>query len=79
MRDQTFIDILDPVKIFNLASQKNDFNVIMMVDRLDEMIFSYQRCKKGFAKNLETVFILPHIDKVLMNIVVNKNLQVSGH
>ena len=40
-----------------------------MIDRLDDMIFSYQLCKKAFAKNPETVFNLPHIDKVLMNIV----------
>ena len=49
-----FIDILDPAKIFSLASQKNDFNEIMMVDRLDDMIFSHQLCKKAFAKNPET-------------------------
>ena len=64
-----FIDILDPAKIFSLASQKNDFNVIMMVDRLDDIIFSYQLRKKAFAKNPETVFNLPLADKVLMNIV----------
>ena len=40
-----------------------------MIDRQDDMIFSYQLCKKAFAKNPETVFNLPHIDKVLMNIV----------
>ena len=64
-----FIDILDPAKIFSLASQKNDFNANRMVDRLDDMIFSYQLCKKAFAKNPETVFNLTHVDKVLMNIV----------
>ena len=47
----------------------NDFNVIMMVDKLDDMVFSYQLCKKAFAKNPETVFNLPLIDKVFMNIV----------
>ena len=61
--------MVDPAKLFSLASQKNDFNVIMMIDRQDDMIFSYQLCKKAFAKNPETVFNLPHIDKVLMNIV----------
>ena len=40
-----------------------------MIDRQDDMIFSYQLCKKAFAKNPETVFNLPYIDKVLMNIV----------
>ena len=39
-----------------------------MVDRLDD-IFSYQLRMKAFAKNPETVFNLPHVDKVLMNIV----------
>ena len=62
------MDILDPAKMFSLASQNNDFNVITMVDRLDD-IFSYQLRKKAFAKNPETVFNLPHVDKVLMNIV----------
>ena len=51
-----FIDILDPAKIFSLASQKNGFNVITMVDRLDGMIFSYKLRNKAFAKNPETVF-----------------------
>ena len=64
-----FIDILDPPKTFCVASQKNDFNVIKIADRLDDMIFSYQLHKKAFAKNPKTVFNLPHIDKVLMNIV----------
>ena len=64
-----FIDILDPLKIFCVASQKNDFNVIKIADRLDDMIFSYQLRKKALAKNPKTVFNLPHIDKVLMNIV----------
>ena len=40
-----------------------------MVDRLDDLIFSYQLRKKAFAKNPETVFSLLHVDKVLMNIV----------
>ena len=44
-----FIDILDPAKIFSLASQKEDFNIIDMIDRLDDMIFSYE--------NFETVLI----------------------
>ena len=40
-----------------------------LVDRLDDMIFSHQLRKKAFAKNPETVFNLPHVEKVLMNIV----------
>ena len=33
-----FIDILDPAKLFSLSLQKADFNVIDMVDRLQDMI-----------------------------------------
>ena len=41
----------------------------MMVERLDDMVFSYQLCKKAFAKTPETVFNLPHAENVSMNIV----------
>ena len=64
-----FVDILDAAKIFSLASQKNGFNVITMVDRVDDMIFSFQLPKKVFAKNPEIVFNLPQKDKGLMNSV----------
>ena len=37
-----FIDILDPAKIFSLASQKEDFDLINMIDSLDDVIFSYE-------------------------------------
>ena len=40
-----------------------------MVNRLDDMIFSSELRKKGFAKNPETVFNLSYVGKVLMNIV----------
>ena len=36
-----------------------------MVDRLDYMIFSYERMKRSFSKKSESVYNLPHVDKVL--------------
>ena len=33
------------------------------------MNFSYQLHKKAFAKDPQSIFNLPHVDKVLMNIV----------
>ena len=68
-----FIDILDPAKIFSLSSQKADFNVIGMLDRLASMNFSYQLRKRAFTKDLQSVFNLPHVDKVLMNIVCEQD------
>ena len=39
-----------------------------MVDRLDDMIFSYELMKRGFSKKPESVYNLPHIDKVLKDV-----------
>ena len=63
LRSALFIDLLDSAKIVSLSSQKEDFNLIVMVDRLDDMIFSYELMKRGFSKNL------PHVDKVLKDVV----------
>ena len=39
-----FINLLEPAKKFSILSQREDFNVIDMVDCLDDMLLSYQIC-----------------------------------
>ena len=46
-----------------------------MIDRLDD-IFSHEIHKKAFAKNPETIFNLPYLNKVLMNIVIQQDTNV---
>ena len=69
LRSALFRDLLDSAKIFSLSSQKEDLNLIVMVDRLDDMIFSYELMKRGFSKKPESVYNLPHVDKVLKDVV----------
>ena len=69
LRSALFIDRLDSAKIFSLLSQKEHFNLIVMVDRLGDMIFSYERMKRGFSKRPESVYNLTHVDKVLKDVV----------
>ena len=63
-----FVDLLQAAKNFSLASQYKDTNVIMLVERIDDMKLTYQRFGKKFAKSPESVFQLPTIKKVLERI-----------
>ena len=39
-----FINLLEPTEKFSILSKREDFNIIDMVDCLDDMLFSYQIC-----------------------------------
>ena len=60
-----FVDLLQSAKNFSLASQYKATDVIMLVERIDDMKLTYQRFGKKFAKSPESVFQLPTIKKVL--------------
>ena len=58
-----FIDILDSAKNFSLASEYKDIDIILLVERIDEMNLSYQLFANKFHASPESVFELPHMKK----------------
>ena len=58
-----FIGILDSAKNFSLASQYKDSDIILFLERIDEMNLSYQLFANKFQASPESVFELPHMKK----------------
>ena len=51
-----FIDILDSAKNFSLASQNKDIDIILLVERIDDMKLSYQLFANKSQASLESVW-----------------------
>ena len=68
-----FIDILDSAKNFSLASQYKDIDIILPVVWIDDTKLSYQLCANKFKASPESIFEVPHMKKVLTQIVHNEN------
>lgn len=60
-----FVDLLDSAKKFSLASQFKDTDILMLVERIDDMKSTYQRFAHKFRKSPESVLTMPTIKKVL--------------
>ena len=65
-----FLDLLDSAKNFSLCSQHNDADIMLMVDRIEDMKITYQLFYRKFKANPESVFELPHLKKLLNSIVI---------
>ena len=67
-----FIDILDSAKNFSLASQYKDIDIIPLVEQIDDMKV-YQLFANKFQASPESIFEIPHVKKLLTQIVHNDN------
>ena len=68
-----FVDLLDPAKKFCLVSQKENFGIIELVEELDDMFLAYYLMKRQFERNLEAIFSLPNLHKVMSGVKVEQN------
>ena len=67
LRSALFIDLLVPAKKFSILSQREDFNIIDMVDCLDDMLLSYQIRKRNVDNDPDIVDSFPTVEKLLKN------------
>ena len=65
-----FIDLLERTKKFSILSQREDFNIIDMVDCLDDMLLLYQICKCNIDNGPDIVYSFPTVEKLLKNIKI---------
>ena len=70
LRSALFIDLLEPAKKFSILSQREDFNIIDMVDCLDDMLLSYQIRKRNIDNDQDIVYSFPAVEKLLKNIKI---------
>lgn len=56
-----FIDLLDSAKIFSLSSQHADTDIMLIVDRIDDIKLTYQLFHQKFKSSPESVFELPYL------------------
>ena len=73
LRCGLFVDLLDPAKKFRLVSQKENFGIIELVEELDDMFLAYYLMKRQFERNLEAIFSLPNLHKVMSGVKVEQN------
>ena len=77
LRSALFIDLLRPAKKFNILSQREDFNIIDMVDCLDDMLLSYQIRKRNIDNDPDIVYSFPTVEKLLKNIKITTSENVT--
>ena len=65
-----FIELLEPTEKFSILSQREDFNIIDMVDCLYDMLLSYQICKRNIDNDPDMVYSFPTVEKLLKNIKI---------
>ena len=65
-----FIDLLEAAKKFSILSQREDFNIIDMVDCLDDILLLYQICKCNIDNGPDIVYSFPTVEKLLKNIKI---------
>ena len=70
LRSALFIDLLEPAKKFSILSQREDFNIIDMVDCLDDMLLSYHIRKRNVDNDPDIVDSFPTVEKLLKNIKI---------
>ena len=70
LRSALFIDLLEPAKKFSILSQREDFNIINMVDCLDDMLLLYQIHKCNIDNDADIVYSFPTVEKLLKNIKI---------
>ena len=76
LKCSVFIDILQSPKKFSLASQFKDIDIMLLVERMDDMKLTYQRFFEKFEQNPNSLFELPTVRKVLEHIETNEANQV---
>ena len=57
--------MLEPAKKFSILSQREDFNIIDMVDWLDDMLLSYQIRKPNIDSDPDIVYSFLTVEKLL--------------
>ena len=65
-----FIDLLECTKKFSILSQWEDFNIIDMVDCLDDMLLLYQIHKCNIDNDRDIVYSFLTVEKLLKNIKI---------
>lgn len=60
-----FLDHLDPAKKFRLSQQDTMRGIIEMIVQLYHMFLAYSIMNFEFEQNLNTIFNLPHMNKVI--------------
>ena len=68
------IEILESAKNFSVASQYKDINIILLVEHINDIKFSYQLFANKFQSSIENIFELPRVKKVLTQIVHNEKV-----
>ena len=68
-----FIVILDSGKNFSLALKYKGIDIILLVERIDDMGLPYQLFSNKFQASPESTFELPCLTKLLTQIVDNEN------
>ena len=68
-----FTDILYSIKNFSSASQYKDIGIILLVERINGMGLSHQFFANKFQASPESIFELPLVKKVLIQILHNEN------
>ena len=68
-----FVDLLDPAKKFGLVSQKENFGIIELVEKLDVMFLAYYLMKQRFEVNPEAIFSLLNLHKVMSGVKLEQN------
>ena len=69
-------DVLSPAKIFSLATQRRDVDIIQIVDDIESTKSSYERLLRKFKKNPEAVFNRPTLKAVVDEIESNEDSDV---
>ena len=74
-----FIELLEPTEKFSILSQREDFNIIDIVDCLDDMLLSYQIRKRDIDNDPDTrKWILPEsmaISEANLTCLFEKNIE----
>ena len=70
LRPALFIDLLQPAKKFSILSQREAFNIIDMVDCLDDMLLSYQIRKRNIDNDPDIVYSFSTVEKLLKYIKI---------
>ena len=65
-----FTDLLEPAKKFSILSEREDFNVIDMVNCLDDMLLLCQIRKCNIDNDLDIVYSFPTVEKLPKNIKI---------
>ena len=63
-----FMDILEPVRVLSLTTQKKDVNLIKSVNCIDNMKKTYEKLFNQFEKNSADVLNLPTVKRVLQKV-----------